>query len=141
MLRAFAVGFLVVGMVTVGSAFAAEVQMRPGLWEIISQVEMPGMPMQMPAMTHTQCLGKEDLVPQQEEPDQKCRMIEKKVSGNTVSWVMQCSSSDGTMTARGKVTYHGDGFEGELHMETGAPGQDAMQMVTHMSGKRVGDCP
>ncbi|BCA80972.1 DUF3617 domain-containing protein [Desulfuromonas sp. AOP6] len=141
MFRTFATWFLVVGLSLGGLALAAEVQMRPGLWEISSRLEMPGMPMQMPAMTHTQCLSKEDLVPQRAESDQQCRLIENKVSGNTVRWVMQCTSDEGTTTARGEVTYQGDSFKGQVRIETVLPGQEPMEMVSHTTGKRIGDCP
>ena len=141
MFRKWGVWMLVVGLLTPGLAVGAEVQMRPGLWEVTARMEMPGMPMEMPAMTHTQCLGKEDMVPQQTEPNQKCRMIENKVSGNTVSWVMECNSAEGNMKARGEVTYQGDSFKGQVRMETNTPGQGTMEMVSHMTGRRIGDCP
>ena len=47
--------------------------MQEGKWEITTKVEMPGMPMNMPPMTHTQCLTKDDFVPQNSQSGEECQ--------------------------------------------------------------------
>ena len=84
----------------------AEAQnMKEGLWQITMTIEMPGMPMQMPPKTYTHCLTKKDMVPQKEEPDQECKMVKRHIKGDTVTWVMECKTSEGTAVFNGKVTY------------------------------------
>ncbi|TMI03725.1 MAG: hypothetical protein E6H46_08505, partial [Betaproteobacteria bacterium] len=66
----------------IGLAFAlaaslpASAQGKDDLWEVSTKMEMPGMPMAMPAQTNRFCIGKnrkdEELVPKQGD----CRMLE-----------------------------------------------------------------
>ena len=119
----------------------AELDMRDGLWEITVKMDMPGMPMQMPPMTHTQCITKKDIIPQKPEKNQDCKIINSKTSGNTVSWTIQCRDKDGTTAeSSGKVTYKKDKFDGTIYMTVNQPGQGKMKMTQHMSGKRIGEC-
>jgi hypothetical protein len=109
--------------------------MQEGLWEITSEVKMPGM--NLPPSTHTQCITKDDLVPQKTQPGQECQMTDVKVNGNTVTWKMRCSGQGRDMTGTGQITYNGDRFSGSMKMNM--PGQ-AMKIITHMKGRRIGDC-
>lgn len=109
--------------------------MKEGLWEITTKTKMPGM--EMPPMKHTQCITKNDLVPQSSQPGQECKITETKVIGNTVTWTMQCKTQGGEMKGTGKITYSGDSFEGTMIMSMP---QANMKITTHISGKRIGDC-
>jgi hypothetical protein len=109
--------------------------MKEGLWEITMSMEMPGMPMKMPPYTNTHCLTKKDMVPQKQEPGQECRMVKNEVKGDTVSWVMECKTKEGTAVFNGKVTYKGDSFEGVIKMKQGG-----MEMTQNLSGKWIGKC-
>lgn len=114
----------------------AEAQnMKEGLWQITMTLEMPGMPMQMPPQTYTHCLTKKDMVPQKEEPNQECRMVKRDIEGDTVTWVMECKTSEGTAVFNGKVTYKGDSFEGIIKMK-----QSGMEMTQNLKGKWIGEC-
>ncbi len=109
---------------------------REGLWEITVITEMGNM--KMPAMTHTQCLTKNDFVPKGvQQPGQECEITDTKVDGNTVTWTIQCTTQGAEMTGTGKTTYSGDSFEGTMVMSMP---QTNMEITTHMSGKRIGDC-
>lgn len=117
--------------------FAGEVNMKPGQWEISTKMEMAGMPMQMPAVTHTQCITEEDLVPltaQYQNDD--CKIKNKKISGDTLSWEMECDAEDGKITGTGEVTYSGTSFNGKMIIKT--PGD--MTMKNTITGKRIGNC-
>lgn len=109
--------------------------MKEGLWEITTKTKMPGM--EMPPMKHTQCITKNDLVPQSSQPGQECKITETKVIGNTVSWTMQCKTQGGEMKGTGKITYSGDSFKGTMIMSMP---QANMKITSHISGKRIGDC-
>lgn len=117
---------------------AAAVNVNEGQWQITMEVEMPGMPMKMPPMTHTQCITANTLVPQDpQQPQSNCKLEKHSVQGNTVIWTMVCQQPDGTLTSNGRVTYNGDSFEGET--KTLMPSQ-GMEMTSRMRGKRVGPC-
>jgi hypothetical protein len=111
--------------------------MQEGEWEITSKMEMQGMPMEMPTMKHTQCLTEEDFVPQSSQPDQECEFSEVNVTGNTVTWTMQCDSQDGQMEGVGKMIYRGNSFEGTIKMTTSP---ENMEMTSYIKGHRIGDC-
>lgn len=100
-----------------GAAQAADVQLRPGLWEITMQNTRDGIAQQMPKLTPQQqaqmekmgikmpaaggmtiqtCLTKAQV--ERNEPPkprddarQKCEQTDFKRSGNTVRWKMVCS--------------------------------------------------
>jgi hypothetical protein len=109
--------------------------MKEGLWEITTKMEMPGM--SMPPMKHTQCMTKNNLVPQSSQPGQECSITQTKVVGNTVTWTMKCTGQGGEMEGTGKITYTGDSFEGTMTMSMP---QTNMKITSHISGKRIGDC-
>ena len=109
--------------------------MNEGKWEITAKMEMPGMPMQMPAHTYTHCLTRENMVPRQEKPGSECKMLNSSASGNTVNWQMECKSPQGKTMMDGRVTYTGDTMNGEIRMQ-----QAGTEMIQRMSGRRLGAC-
>jgi hypothetical protein len=98
-------------------------------------MEMPGMPMKMPPQTYTHCLTKKDMVPQKEEPNQECKMIKHDVKGDTVTWVIECKTREGTAVSNGRVTYKGTTFEGGIKVK-----HAGMEMTQNLSGKWIGKC-
>jgi hypothetical protein len=116
---------------------------KDGLWEITTKVEMQGapVPFAIPEQKITQCITKKDAVPQKAETNQECKMISSKVDGDTVTWVMECNAQEGTKThSEGRVTYKGEAFDGVTNVTVTPPGQETMKMTQTMSGRRIGDC-
>src|SRR5438105_12929757 len=78
------------------SAALASAQGRDDLWEVSTKMEMPGMPMAMPAQTNRVCLGKnrkdEEFVPKHGD----CRMVDSKRVGNKFTYKMDCAGDDPT---------------------------------------------
>jgi len=132
--KLFAASIILLTAISISFA-ASGPNMKEGLWEITTKTKMPGM--EMPPMKHTQCITKNDLVPQSSQPGQECKITETKVIGNTVTWTMQCKTQGGEMEGTGKITYSGDSFEGTMIMSMP---QANMKITTHISGKRIGDC-
>jgi hypothetical protein len=118
----------------------AGVNMQEGLWEITTQMEMPGMPMQMPPMTHTQCITKKNMVPQKPK-NNECQLIQSNIKGNTVYWTIKCESNEGIIVSKGKVTYRGNTFDGTIETTINDPSQGKMKMTNHIKGRRIGECP
>ena len=127
--------FISVFILTIVSVTFATPNIKEGKWEMTTKMEMKGMPMEMPAVKHTQCLTKQDFVPQEPAADQKCEPVKSKVSGDTVTWTIKCNGEGGPMTGNGKITYSGDSFKGTVNMKQGG-----MDMTSHISGKYIGKC-
>lgn len=128
--------WILMGLVSLyGTVYAgSELNMQDGMWEITSQVKMQGMT--IPPMTFSQCITKDNAVPKTNSPGQDdCTVSDMKTIGSTVSWSVVCGEQAGNMKGKGKITYHGDRFEGEITTE-----QMGMVMVTEMSGRRTGSC-
>lgn len=112
---------------------------KAGKWESTVQMEMPGMPMKMPAQKMTVCVTKEqaenaeNLIPRTGDKRGGCTYTDVKVEGTTVSWKITCEKSG--MTGTGSTTYHGDTYEGSMQMK--AHDQD---ITAKMTGKFLGAC-
>ena len=113
----------------------SDVNMNEGLWEITSEVKMSGM--SMPPSTHTQCITKDDLVPQKAQPGQECQVTNIQCQGDTVTWEIECSGQGRLMKGTGRITYNGDSFVGQMKMTMPDQG---MKITTNMKGRRIGDC-
>ena len=112
--------------------------MQEGNWEITTKMEIPNMPMDMPSMKHTQCLTKKDLIPQKSQSGEECKISQTKVTGNTVTWTMQCSGGHGgDMKGSGEITYSGSSSKGKVELKGAQPNSG---MVRQISGQRIGDC-
>ena len=131
---------------TIGAA--ASPNMKYGLWEITTSMEMKGMPMPfaMKPMTQTQCISKKDVenpektVPQTSKENKDCKIKDYKVAGNRVTWKTVCTGKN-PMTSTGEITYNqGTSYEGSMTMDTEGNAKKTMHMVYHFKGKRIGDC-
>ena len=102
---------LVISIALFSGITAAEPNLNPGKWEISTEMDMPGMPMKIPPVTHTQCLTKEDFVPKGKDASDQCRVSDLKQDGDTVSWKISCSGEGGKIEGSGQMTllwrYHG----------------------------------
>lgn len=108
------------------------------LWEMTIKMEMAGMPMNMPAQTHRQCLsrqaGDEKYLPARDN----CKVTQSQRTGNTQRFRMECTGRD-AMSAEGEVTHAGTSYTGKMRMTGKMEGQN-VEMSQTFSGKKVGDC-
>ena len=130
---------LLATLLVAGSAStAALAQGKDDLWEITTKMEMPGMPMAMPAQTQRLCIAKggkdDDYIPRREG----CRVQDSKRAGNKVTYKMVCTGKD-TMTVAGETTFGTNSYDGRMAMSGKMDGQQVEMNQTY-SGKRVGDC-
>jgi len=124
-------------------AHAATLNMKDGLWEITTKMEMTGKSdVAMPQQIVRQCITKKDLNdPRRTTPsaDSRCKMTDYKLQGNTATWKMACEG-EGGKTGTGTVIYSGDSYRGNQTMTMKRSSQ-VMNMKMDFSGRRVGDCP
>lgn len=114
--------------------------MQPGLWEVTTRMEMTGMPVKMPPITIRHCYTRQDLdkgsnVPQSD--DRNCKVKDYKLKGDTATWNIVCTGKN-AMTGAGTMTVKSTSYTGKMQF-TMKDGESA-NAVTHLSGKRVGDC-
>ena len=138
MLKELFIALIILVTATSVSFAGSELNMQEGKWEITTKMEIPAMPMDMPPMKHTQCLTKKDLLPQSSQGGQECKISQTKASGNTVTWVMQCSGGHGGDTkGNGAITYNGSSMKGTIKMTNT---QSNTEVTSHLTGHRIGDC-
>jgi hypothetical protein len=125
-------------------ATIATAQIKEGLWEITTKAEMKGMPAQMPATTMRTCISNKDMVPKPSSAQgtgQECKMKEQKITGDRVTYSMECTGKGGTITeTAGRMTYKGDVLDGESTTTVKMQGQKTMEMSAKITGKYVGPC-
>ena len=116
---------------------AADPNVKEGLWEITAKMELPGMPMTMPAVTKTECLSKDKLIPKtgKVENCQECKISNVDIQGDTVKWHEECYSPEGKVIADGEIVYNGDSYSGVIKIKQGD-----MNIINKISGKYIGPC-
>ncbi len=126
------------------SVLAQPKTFKPGpgpdeLWDITMKMEMPGMPMAMPAQAMQMCMKKdrkaESVVPPQ---DENCRTTDIRTTGNRVTFKVVCTG-DPPMSGTGDITSTATTYEGVMTMKSTRRGQE-MEMTQKFSGRKVGTC-
>jgi hypothetical protein len=118
------------------SSFATDT-MRDGYWELITTMELPGMPMKMAPTKIKHCYTKEDVKDQKKTitTDKNCTVTDLKQSGNKVSWKMKCTGNNAGDFS-GETAYKGDAYDSTMKMQT-----QGQTMNMKVKAKRLGDCP
>lgn len=118
-------------------AFAADHPQKPGKWQMKMEMDIPNMPVKLPPVTFETCITEEDLQDPQKavpnDPKSKCNVGDYKVSGNTVSWTVDCPKQD--TKGKGEITFTDDSYSGWMQMTVGE-----QEMKTKYSGKWLGEC-
>ena len=128
----------VVGSAAAQVGYKADPQGKDELWDVTSKMEMPGMPIAMPAQTHRVCAAKgsdEGMVPTRDG----CRVTDLKRAGNKVSYKMACRSGSDDYTATGESTGSATAYQGRMQMSGKMQGE-SMEMAMTYSGARAGNC-
>ncbi|MFA5321749.1 MAG: DUF3617 domain-containing protein [Smithella sp.] len=122
-------------------AACAFAELKEGLWEITTQVEMKRIPQSIPPTTFRQCITKKDAIPQSKDKNYECKTINQKISGNTISYTVECKSKEGVMHTSGTTTYTDKFMNGSSTTSFKIKGQPEMKMSSKMKGKYIGACP
>jgi hypothetical protein len=103
------------------------------LWESTSQMQMPGMPMQMPAQKRQICAPKQWTQPPPAE--RNCTQSNFKMLGSKATWTVQCTG-EMAMSGTGEIEFTGsDSYTGALKLAA-----SGMEMKVNLSGKKLGAC-
>lgn len=123
-----------------GLSVAHAADRKEGNWEVKVNMEMVGMPMKMPPVTVNQCVTAKDVVPDMSQRDQQCIVKDQKITGDTVTWKMQCTGKQGTMNGEGRMQYAADTYQGQMQMNMVMDGAPPMTMKYAMQGRWTGPC-
>jgi len=141
-MRHITTSLLTIAVLTGTTAHSATPNMKEGLWEITTKMEVPGMPAGMPPQVMQKCFTQEDFkdprqaVPGKDARDARCKMTDHKVQGNSATWNMACE--DGTKGV-GTATYSGTTYT-STNTITSSRGGKAQTMTMHYSGRHLGAC-
>jgi Protein of unknown function (DUF3617) len=115
------------------SVAADEAGQSGELWEVTSQMSMPGMPFAPPPQTHQACTPQQWTQPPGGDQGGRCRSSDYAPDGDVVTWTVTC---DGMGVGHGEVTRHGaDAYDGAIVFSS-----DDGAATIKLSGRRVGTC-
>ncbi|MCX7898254.1 MAG: DUF3617 domain-containing protein [Rhodocyclaceae bacterium] len=112
-------------------------EMKPGLWEITSQMKMQGF--QMPANKFTHCYTAKDIEAGKHyrpESGSDCKISNLKQSGKQISFDLTCKSGSETMTMSTQGTVSATSFQFEQKMRSAQMGE----ATVISQGRRISDC-
>lgn len=127
-----------------GVAFAGDLSIQPGMWEIHDKVVMKGVPYSSPPQTLKKCISPKEaksiLQDLQSSKQKNCHVSDVKVSGNRASWRIRCSGGGGNMHGTAMTVidnpthYHG------VSDMTSTSGGTTMKIHVETTGRRLGSC-
>ena len=124
-------------------AFAAEHKIRPGQYELKTEMKMEGIDRQIPPATITHCYSDQDvqdykkMAQEGQGRNKDCEISDLKESAGHVSYAMSCKAgAKGTA----EMTFARDGYEVTMNLETGGGPPGPMKMKMHTTARRIGDC-
>jgi hypothetical protein len=124
-------------------AFAAEHKIRPGQYELKTEMKMEGIDRSIPPTTITHCYTEQDvkdyktMAQEGQGRNRECEISDLKESAGHVSYAMNCKSG---AKGRAEMTFGGDGYEMTMNLETPGGPNGPMKMKMHTTARRTGDC-
>ena len=124
-------------------ALADEHRMRPGQYEMTTEMKMEGMDHQAPSRTSSHCFTEDDvkdyrkMAQDGQGRNRDCDISDMKANGDHVSYAMSCKSgAKGTA----EMTFRPDGYEMTMNLETPGGPHGPMKIKMHTTARRTGDC-
>lgn len=127
---------IILAVLLVPTVSLAAATMNDGLWEVTTQMEMPGMPMKMPPSVMKHCYTKNDVSDQKKiiSRDKNCTVTDMKTSANKVTWKMKCTGENAA-TMTGETVFGSDSYSSVMKMNS-----QGQNMTMKVKGKRLGNC-
>ncbi len=113
-----------------------------GYWDTYVTIRVPGGVLPLPAIKSSKCITMQDPLPNSSnKAGMSCRVFDKIIAGNDVSWRLECADAKGRMEGQGKITYAGRTFDGGMDIAVQEIGGDRhLKMRYVMRGERVRAC-
>lgn len=124
------------------AAAATGLDLQEGYWETRVTVGVQGGILPLPVIKSGKCISRKDPLPNSVESSRMhCRVFDKAVKGNDVSWRLECSDDKGKMEGQAKITYAGNQFSGKMDaLVTQVEGNRRARLEYVMKGDRVRAC-
>ncbi len=126
----------------IGALRADEVTMRPGEYEMTTEMQMSEGRQQIAPSTFRHCFSADDvkdwnrIVRENPHKSSNCQIQDMKMTGSHASWTMTCSSGAKGSAQAERST---EGYDMTMTMEM--PGQGGRtKLKVHTVAKRLGDC-
>src|SRR3970040_2354672 len=97
------------------TGYAAEPDIQEGRWETTVRVKVDGISFPVPFTTE-KCITPDDLIPNSVNQGSQCVIENIEVTGNDVSWTVECVDDKGSLRGHGVVTYAGKTLKGAMEM-------------------------
>ena len=135
---------MVAGLLAGGCCAIAADGLQPGLWKIITQVEMNGL--QAPAGVKTRCLKPDDardlektFAPEYRVEGSTCERMNVAWSGQKLSWRIQCTGPLSMDVAGAYEFDTAQHYTGVITLLGSMAGRE-MRSRTTLEGERIGEC-
>jgi hypothetical protein len=124
------------------AAAATGLDLQEGYWETKVTVGVQGGILPLPVIKSGKCITRQDPLPNSVESSKMhCRVFDKAIDGNDVSWRLECGDDKGKMEGQAKITYMGDQFTGNMDaLVTQVEGNRHAKLEYVMKGARVRAC-
>jgi hypothetical protein len=133
--KVYLMAFLIFGLM--GSHVYAAPQ--SGNWQVSSKVEFYDVKIITRPADYTQCLSGGAYVPQSSDQVRDCKVSNQVISGNKVSWAVQCQGQSGDLKGNGVINFNESTFSGDVNLTNTYQGRK-MTINHHLEGKRLGAC-
>lgn len=122
---------------------ADELKIKPGLWKSTTFTTNP-VTQQEQKVEDEECITPDKATFSAEtmmkDAPGECKTLNSNLSGDTLSFSIECSMQGGKTTVNGEFTVAGDKGNGKMDMQMEIAGQK-MSMSSRMTSQRVGECP
>jgi hypothetical protein len=127
-------------LVSTAATIGQTVNLRPGKYETIAQMDMPGS-FKMEPQKETQCITNAEVkdfwkIVTDADEMKNCKMSDQKQSGNKVTFNLTCEEEGLKVITRSELTFAGDSFTGLMTSKSA----EGHTMTIKTSAKRVGEC-
>lgn len=114
--------------------------LEEGKWKFDISYDFIGIPQHFPEYSKTQCITRQDPLPEISRPGHECtRQLQGRFS-RTYTWFENCSTDWEMVQGMGRIHYWGEEAHGDVHLQVLNPFNPPQPMIFRIRGKRLGDC-
>jgi len=122
--------------------------LRPGQYELKTEMSVAGQPVKMPPRRDVHCYTAEELqnlgTSVGHDKAQNCKVVSSKTTGPTLAFTTECPDPDGKSIITGTVTHTSpETYHATVSLKSTSSRADdpfGQGMSLDITGKRIGDC-
>jgi len=139
-----------VAAVTVSSMLRAQTPpLRPGQYELKTEMSVAGQPVKMPPRRDVHCYTPEELQnlgkSMGHDKERNCKVVSSKATGAALAFTTECPDPEGKSIITGTVTHTSpESYHAVVNLKSTTSRADdpfgGQGMSLDITGKRIGDC-